>query len=736
VAAFLSNQLDFIFFFYGLAFILLGATCWTVARSQGGGEAWAVLGGFGFAHGIGEWLDLTALVVGDAPAFALARVGLMTASLILLLDFARLKATRLGFVLPGRWVYVVLALPVAFAGFEAGVVEAGIAARYAIGLIGALGASLVLAREARSLSGGARSFARSASAGFAVYAVAAGIIVPAGSFWPAIIINHDAFLALTGMPIQLVRGLLACWISFSIWASWGQRLASDVGSPRYTAFVRQHFIWTMVAMGTILVSGWTLTEHLGGVYRANVQEEARSALDLLASRLAGDTAIVDGMVKALAGSPSILPLLSGDNLHENEIGRSILDLDIEASGASSGYILDGSGIVVASSIRREARPGAQGDTSLPSFLKSMTEAPGYQFAFNLDTGKVDYQASHPIRGRGGTIVGIVVLTKSLDRFETDVRHFDRPYFLVDPDGVVVMSNRPGALLRTLWPLTDAKRTELAPRFGTLGGRPMLERGIVDATWTNVDGERDYVRRRFADHSDWSVVILKPTREIFATRLLGIVITLLVTIMALIYLLGRGRWVHDQVQLESRLKLQDLAQTLGVKASTDPLTGLHNRLKLGSTLSDEIMRVDRYHTPLSLVLFDIDNFKKINDTYGHPVGDQVLIQLSQFVPNLIRSTDLLARWGGEEFLILAPGSDGPMAFQAAEKLREAVGSLMFHEVRSVTCSFGVAQYAPGETAADLIARADAALYRAKTNGRNQVKLAPQPVFETRGLASVA
>ena len=116
MAAFLSNQLDFIFFFYGLAFILLGATCWTVARSQGGGEAWAMLGGFGFAHGIGEWLDLTALLVGDAPTFALARVGLMAASFILLLDFARLKATRLGFVLPGRWVYVVLALPVAFAG--------------------------------------------------------------------------------------------------------------------------------------------------------------------------------------------------------------------------------------------------------------------------------------------------------------------------------------------------------------------------------------------------------------------------------------------------------------------------------------------------------------------------------------------------------------------------------------------------------------------------------------------
>jgi diguanylate cyclase (GGDEF)-like protein len=147
-------------------------------------------------------------------------------------------------------------------------------------------------------------------------------------------------------------------------------------------------------------------------------------------------------------------------------------------------------------------------------------------------------------------------------------------------------------------------------------------------------------------------------------------------------------------------------------------------------------VDRYNTPLSLVLFDIDHFKKINDTYGHVVGDQVLVQLSRFVPTLIRSMDLLARWGGEEFLILLPGSDGPMALQVAEKLREAISNLVFDDVVSITCSFGVTQYAATETAAQFIARADGALYRAKADGRNRTKLALQPSLGTRGLASVA
>jgi diguanylate cyclase (GGDEF)-like protein len=736
LSAFLGDQLDFIFFFYGMAFILLAATCWAAARGQDDSHAWATLGAFAFAHGIGEWLDLTALIVGDTPALAIVRTALATLSFMLLMDFARLEAMRLGLKLPGRWIYLLLALPIAFVGVAQGVEAAGILARYTIGLAGAVGASLVLAWQARLYPRGAKEFAYCASAGFALYAIAAGIIVPAGPFWPSTIINQVTFHALTGMPIQLARGLLACWISLSIWAIWGERHSSDVASPRYTTYVRQQLMWTFLAMSTILVSGWMLTEHLGVVYRENVQKEARTDIDLLASRLAGDTATIEAMVKALAGSPSVMPLLVGGNRQENEVGLSVLDLDTEASGAKRGYILDRSGTVVASSNRREALPGVTAYDSAPSFLVSMTGAPGYRFAFDPRNGARNYFASQPIRAVDGTIIGVAVLIKSLESFEADLRQFDRPYFLVNPDGVVVMTNRPDTLNRALWPLPDARRAALAPPLATLSEHPMMQHAIVDATWTNVDGELNYVRRRFANHTDWSLVVLNPSREIFASRFLGIVITLLVAIMALLYLLGRGRRIHDDLQLDRRLKLQELARDLGIQATTDPLTGLHNRLKLGPSLVGEIERVDRYNTPLSLVLFDIDHFKKINDTYGHVVGDQVLVQMSRFVPNLIRSMDLLARWGGEEFLILLPGSDGAMALLVAEKLREAIGNLVFDEVGSITCSFGVTQYAAGETAAQFIARADGALYRAKADGRNRTKLAPKPSLGTRVLASVA
>jgi diguanylate cyclase (GGDEF)-like protein len=725
MAAFLSTQLDFILLFYGLAFLLLGAVCLSISRGERGEESWGVLGLFAVAHGVGEWLDLTALIISDSPAFAVVRIALMTGSFLLLMEFARRNAVRFGLKLQGRWLYPPLLLLVVSGGFMSGLTTAGDLARYAIGFVGALATSLVFVRDARELSGAARRFAIFSAVGFALYAVAAGAIVPAAPFWPADRFNHDSLVQLTGIPIQLVRGLLACWIAFSIWAIWGHQLTLEVSSERYTAYLRRQFLWTLAAMTAILVFGWIFTEFLGGMYKENVQQEARGDIDLLASRLAGETATVDGMVKALAGSPSMLPLLAGGSRQDEADAQSVLDLDVDASGAKLGYILDKSGTVVASSDHGDAaRSGAFRSSSY--FQQSIVGEPGYHFSFDAVNRERDYYASYPIRARGGgSIVGAAVLKKSLNAFEADLVQFDRPYFLIDPDGTVMLTNQPKMLFGALWPLSAEKHLALVQQFGKLNDRPMVAQQIVDATWINVDGERNYVRRRYANHSQWSLVILKPIHEIFASRVLGIIVTLLVALMTLIYLFGKERWIHDNVQMDKRLKLQELARDLRFQATTDPLTGLSNRLKLNQALAAEMLRSMRYETPLSLVLYDVDNFKAVNDTHGHQIGDKVLIQLSQFVPSLLRNTDLLARWGGEEFVIVTPESDGEMAYQAAEKLRNAIEQIKFDEIGTVTCSFGVAQYMCGDTAESLISRADDALYRAKLNGRNQVELASWP-----------
>jgi len=153
--------------------------------------------------------------------------------------------------------------------------------------------------------------------------------------------------------------------------------------------------------------------------------------------------------------------------------------------------------------------------------------------------------------------------------------------------------------------------------------------------------------------------------------------------------------------------------------TDPLTRLYNRLKLDKVIIYEIDRSHRYHNPLSIVLFDVDDFKKVNDTYGHQTGDAVLIVIADIVHSIVRDADIAGRWGGEEFLIICPGTDSDGAAKLADKLRIAIAEHRFTTVGTKTCSFGIATLSDDEDAHSLISRADDAMYKAKNEGRNRV-----------------
>ena len=176
----------------------------------------------------------------------------------------------------------------------------------------------------------------------------------------------------------------------------------------------------------------------------------------------------------------------------------------------------------------------------------------------------------------------------------------------------------------------------------------------------------------------------------------------------------------QSEIERRKQLEENLRSLAI---TDALTGIFNRRKFDETLKVEIRRSERYGTALSLIMFDIDHFKQINDTRGHVVGDQILTALTNIVSENIRTHDVLARFGGEEFTILAPGNSLTGGRKFAEKLRAAIERNDFPDACRITCSFGVTEHKHGDTAESFIKRVDEALYRAKKNGRNRVEEAP-------------
>ncbi len=166
-------------------------------------------------------------------------------------------------------------------------------------------------------------------------------------------------------------------------------------------------------------------------------------------------------------------------------------------------------------------------------------------------------------------------------------------------------------------------------------------------------------------------------------------------------------------------LQAANEELQTLASTDALTGVWNRRHFEQAANAAIAQARRYGEPLSLILFDIDHFKAINDRYGHQTGDLVLIEVTRRVGRSLRAADVLARWGGEEFMVLMPHCGEREAAELAEKLRGLLASAAFPGAGRVTSSFGVAEWACAETVDAWTKRVDDALYQAKEGGRNRV-----------------
>ena len=173
-------------------------------------------------------------------------------------------------------------------------------------------------------------------------------------------------------------------------------------------------------------------------------------------------------------------------------------------------------------------------------------------------------------------------------------------------------------------------------------------------------------------------------------------------------------IHERK--EAILELQELA-------ITDPLTGIFNRRKLQEVLHYEISRKYRYDSDLSIVMCDIDYFKKINDEHGHHAGDNVLKLITKVINENIRESDVFARWGGEEFVVLMPNTGIISARMVANKLQKVVANTQFPGVGTVTASFGVALFSSNSDKADsFVNRSDKALYKAKRCGRNEVQIA--------------
>jgi diguanylate cyclase (GGDEF)-like protein len=184
-----------------------------------------------------------------------------------------------------------------------------------------------------------------------------------------------------------------------------------------------------------------------------------------------------------------------------------------------------------------------------------------------------------------------------------------------------------------------------------------------------------------------------------------------------------------------MQRQKMEKELVELATIDPLTAIANRRKFDEALQYELNRDSRYRHALSIIFCDLDYFKKINDQHGHKIGDDALREFASLISCHTRNTDIVARWGGEEFVLLLPETDIKKAASIAEKLRAEIENNRFSYVGNITASFGVTEYVPGDNEISFIKRADDALYLAKENGRNRVEIRQPPKISLRTVSAV-
>ncbi|HEY8099431.1 MAG TPA: diguanylate cyclase [Burkholderiaceae bacterium] len=443
---------------------------------------------------------------------------------------------------------------------------------------------------------------------------------------------------------------------------------------------------------------------------------------------------------------------SEERTHALSIFLSRINASVKAFAI---YVLDRDGLTIASSNWKEKT----------SFVgKNFSYRPYYQNAMKgKDTGFYGIGTTSQLPGyylphavnKGGSPIGVVVVKFELVNLDSSWESSDGQIVVIDENEVIFLSSEKDWKYRPIKPLSNEVLTRLnttrqytselhAPLAirddATLSGVGKTV-SIASANNTNVMyGTNTYlVSTLHLPDQHWRIEMFTSLSDVNRHALaIAVIVVCLTTMMALAILYGQqviknGREreasrialesAHYQLE-EKHTELERLATHLQQMATTDSLTGCYNRRYFSELLSKILPGIRRQCAPLAVLMIDIDFFKKINDTYGHDVGDKVICAVAGAIKKTAREADVLARFGGEEFVIALPMTALDAALLAGERIRAAVEKLVIPSAAgeiSVTVSVGAASFVVTDDHIDMaIKRSDLALYDAKHGGRNQVR----------------
>jgi len=502
-------------------------------------------------------------------------------------------------------------------------------------------------------------------------------------------------------------------------------------------------------------------EHRTAASVAQQQDEIRTSVDVISAnvdrvfnRLQGLAAVLAGMSEVRTALSSFGPAVGASSLsydsrkYEWTRRSDLLALSRQLQAATDDigvdiiWVMNAAGDCVAASNSTESLSFVGTNYADRSYFTSAQAGQrGRQFAVGRVTNIPGLFFSAPVVGEE-RFLGAVAVKNDLPRIASAVNN---PYaFVTDDQGVIIlaadrsleMRALPGAAVHKL-PDEARQSRYMRLNFDTYG----IAAGSDPGGLLRVAGSpHPHIAARSAlPQHGLTVHIVMPIRnidslrgDVFVTFLLLYFSGILLTALAF----GARAYVSRMRQHRKAIEgtnesLTRLNAELEDLVTVDPLTGLYNRRFMDESLEREVVRANRKQAPLAVIMIDIDHFKRINDTYGHAAGDVVLRAAGESMKQHIRASDVVCRYGGEEFLILMPEAGPEIARERAEALRLAVQALeISHEGKplgQVTISLGLAMLPQhGTRVAALVSAADAALYEAKNRGRNRLVIAESPL----------
>jgi len=535
-------------------------------------------------------------------------------------------------------------------------------------------------------------------------------------------------------------------------------------------------ILALAALATLIptaTTGWLLYSQNKSALTGKIHEELRSASVNIAREFdlwlkertyelrvfSGSYELSENVEKSLRGGAARAQFLRRAQDYLKSVQNKFSDYE-------DLFVLDAKGAVVVTSAKQTPRVSLPQDWQKQAKLDQPVVTGAH---WDAGRGRTVMTVAVPLKTAGGRFLGVLAATVNFGSIEAVLRQWaqgqTRHLFVVKPDGTRVLSSllTPQPVLTAKLP-QDATRTFFAGEAGDLH-RMTYENIEVLAVMQPVArlGWGVVAEKNYEDAYRALANIRKVAVVSTASLLMGVGLIAYLLSLTIIGPLSRltdaaarvaggdlaveiavdppreiGRLAtmfntmvaylrEAQHELTAvNLALNERNQTLETLSSTDVLTGLHNRRRMRDALNAEVARYQRNGRSFSILMVDVDHFKKYNDTYGHPEGDVLLKKVGEILKSSLRTNDFAARYGGEEFLILLPDQDSKGAAEVAERIRQRVSVETADESKhraAVTASFGIATFPEsGRTVDILLNNADGALYRAKSGGRNRVEVA--------------